>query len=651
MVAKVLVANRAEIARRIFRTCREMGYATVAVYSEPDAGEPHVREADQAVLLPGSSPSETYLDIEAILTAAKETGADTIHPGYGFLSENPAFARAVRDAGLTWVGPSPEAIEIMGSKLASKRLMEEVGVPILPSVEISGISTVNSAALSLGMPILVKASAGGGGKGMRVVEDPGAVEEAVASARREAAAAFGDDTVFLEKYIKAPRHIEIQVFGDSSGKVISLHERECSIQRRHQKIIEEAPSTALDRAMRLEMGAAAVRAAEAVGYVGAGTVEFLYQDGAFYFLEMNTRLQVEHPVTEMVTGLDLVRLQFEIAEGMSLPDRGPRIDGHAIEARLYAEDPMNDYLPVTGEFHDFSFPALEGLRVDAGIEAGSRVSVHYDPMLAKVIAHAPTRDGAINLLTSALRQAHIHGSTTNRDLLVRILEHPEFIGTETDTHFLVRNDVRELGRPLLDHHQEMVSAVAAALADQAHERAGATVLKTVPSGWRNSRSALQSREYEGSHGIHHAEYSASGSFAIGGVGTATPVRVTADMVELVIGDEEHRLAVARYGDLRYVDSREGPARLRAVPRFPEPGSEEEAGSLHAPMPGKVIRVDVGAGDTVAEGQTLVVLEAMKMEHTIRSPHDGIVSSILCRPGDQVEAAAVLVVVDGAQDTA
>jgi len=646
MVAKVLVANRAEIARRIFRTCREMGYATVAVHSEPDTGEPHAREADQAVLLPGSSPAETYLDIEAILAAAKETGADTIHPGYGFLSENPAFARAVVDAGLTWVGPSPEAIEIMGSKLASKRLMEEVGVPTLPSVAISGISTVNSAALSLGMPVLVKASAGGGGKGMRIVEDPGDVEEAVASARREAGAAFGDDTVFLERYIKAPRHIEIQVFGDSSGKVISLHERECSIQRRHQKIIEEAPSTALDRALRLEMGAAAVRAAEAVGYVGAGTVEFLYQDGAYYFLEMNTRLQVEHPVTEMVTGLDLVRLQFEIAEGMSLPDHGPRIDGHAIEARLYAEDPLNDYLPVTGEFHEFSFPPLEGLRVDAGIGAGSRVSVHYDPMLAKVIAHAPTREGAINLLSSALRQAHIHGSTTNRDLLVRILEHPEFMGTETDTHFLVRNDVRELGRPLLDHHQEMVAAVAAALADQAEERAKTVVLKTIPSGWRNSRSALQTREYQGSHGTHRAEYSATGPFPIEGIGMATPAEVTTDLVEVVIGDQEHRLEVARYGDLRYVDSREGPARLSAVPRFHDRAVDEETGSLHAPMPGKVIRVDVAIGDGVTEAQTLVVLEAMKMEHTIRAPREGVVTSVLCRPGDQVEADAVLVVVEG-----
>jgi acetyl/propionyl-CoA carboxylase alpha subunit len=341
MISKVLVANRGEIARRIFRTCRDMGISTVAVYSDADLDEPHMQEADQAVLLPGTAPADTYLNITAIMAAAKATDSDAIHPGYGFLSENAAFAREVIGAGLTWIGPPPEAMEVMGSKLAAKKLMDQVGVPTLPSFDLEGLSSMRSSAIALGFPVLVKASAGGGGKGMRVVGSEDELPDAIESAEREAKSAFGDGTVFLEKYLTAPRHVEIQVFGDSAGKVISLHERECSIQRRHQKIIEEAPSPALDPATRQAMGDAAVSAAKAVGYVGAGTVEFLYQDGEFFFLEMNTRLQVEHPVTEMVTGLDLVRLQIEIADGMGLPDRGPRIEGHAIEARLYAEDPLN----------------------------------------------------------------------------------------------------------------------------------------------------------------------------------------------------------------------------------------------------------------------------------------------------------------------
>ncbi|MFP3882797.1 MAG: biotin carboxylase N-terminal domain-containing protein [Actinomycetota bacterium] len=645
MISKVLVANRGEIARRIFRTCRDMGISTVAVYSEADKGEPHMREADEAVLLEGSTAGETYLDIDKVVSAAKETGANAVHPGYGFLAESAAFARAVISAGLIWVGPSPEAIEVMGSKLEAKRLMEEADVPILDSIELSENDLVNSSALSLGYPVLVKASAGGGGKGMRIVDDPNDLIEAIESAKREAASAFGDDTVFLEKYLTAPRHIEIQVFGDHSGNALSLHERECSIQRRHQKIIEEAPSPAIDDATRAAMGEAAVNAARAVGYVGAGTVEFIFQDGRFYFLEMNTRLQVEHPVTEMVTGLDLVRLQIEIANGETLPARGPRIDGHAIEARLYAEDPLNDYLPVTGEFHRFRFPESQGLRVDAGIEDGSRVSVHYDPMVAKVIAHAPTREVAAASLSSALRRAHIHGSTTNRALLVRILEHPEFISGETDTHFLQRHDVNQLGRPLLDPTQERIAALAAALADQALERESATVLRTIPSGWRNSPSQWQRRDYSGEHGTHEIAYSSLEPFTLEGVGTISVEEANPERVIVTVGDEGHDLDVARYGDLRYVDSATGPAHLTALPRFPSRYADEAPGSLHAPMPGKVIRLDAVEGESVSEGDVLVVMEAMKMEHTLRAPHDGTVSQVLCEAGDQVEADTVLVVVE------
>jgi len=645
MISKVLVANRGEIARRIFRTCREMGITSVAIFSEPDAAEPHAREADEAILIEGQTPAETYLDVDAVISVAKESGADAIHPGYGFLAENASFARAVMSAGLTWIGPTPEAIEIMGSKLESKRLMTETGIPTLPSIELDGLDSVNSAALSLGYPVLVKASAGGGGKGMRVVADPADLAAALESAAREAEGAFGDGTVFLEKYLTAPRHIEIQVFGDNAGNVVSLHERECSIQRRHQKIIEEAPSAAIDQPTRRAMGEAAVAAARAVGYIGAGTVEFLFQDGRFFFLEMNTRLQVEHPVTEMVTGLDMVRLQIEIANGEILPDKGPRIDGHAIEARLYSEDAQNDFLPVTGRFHRFDFPDMEGLRVDSGIEGGSMISMHYDPMMAKVIAHGPTREAATAILAGALRRAHIHGSTTNRALLVRILEHPEFTSGETDTHFLVRHDAAELGRPLLDMSQERVSALAAALADQAIARRSAGVLGPVTSGWRNSLSQLQRRTYRGEHGVHDIDYTLVRPFTLHGVGTVTVRSAEPDGATIVVGDDEHVFEVARYGELRYVDSRVGPATLAAIDRFPTTVGDHDAGSLHAPMPGKVIRVDVSIGDTVSEGTALLVMEAMKMEHTLRSPYAGKVTQVLCAPGDQIESGTVLVVVE------
>ena len=632
MISKLLVANRGEIARRVFRTCRRLGITTVAIASAPDMSEPHAREADEVIALEGAAPTETYLDIDKVLDAAKSSGADAIHPGYGFLSENAEFARRVTEAGLLWIGPSPEAIEVMGSKLASKKLMEESGVPTLDSVEVSPKTDAVAEAKAIGFPILVKASAGGGGKGMRIVRDPESVIEAVESATREAESAFGDGTVFLEKYLEAPRHIEIQVFGDSTGKVVSLHERECSIQRRHQKIVEESPSPVIDSGTRRAMGEAAVDAAKAVSYVGAGTVEFLYQDGSFYFLEMNTRLQVEHPVTEMVTGLDLVQLQLEVATGGNVPEP-PEISGHAIEVRLYAEDPMNDFLPVTGRFHRFDFEQTEGLRVDAGIASGSDVGVHYDPMIAKVIAHAPTRIEAAQILASSLRSSHVHGSTTNLPLLVRILEAPEFLAGNTDTSFLDRHDVQSLSRPLIDPEEEGLAAVAAALADQSDARKTTDVLATIPSGWRNFGASRQHRAYEGPSGRHDVEYAvADGSGSVNG-----------QMVNL--GTDIGGFKVSAYGNARYVDSPAGTVLLTVVPRFPLTDVEDDVGSLHAPMPGKVVEVRVGEGNAVEEGDILIVMEAMKMEHTLRSPHDGTIGQVLCRPGDQVEGDAVLIVVE------
>ena len=648
MITKLMVANRGEIARRIFRTCRIMGIATVAVYAPDDADSPHVREADEAVLLPGQSAAETYLNITAIVEAAVATGAEGIHPGYGFLSENAVFAQRVVEAGLVWVGPPPSAIEAMGSKIEAKRIMSEAGVPVLGGAVIDDSSDIDEAARTIGYPVLVKASAGGGGKGMRIVDRPEDLIDAVDGARREAEAAFGDGTLFLEKYLDSPRHIEIQVLADRSGETVSLHERECSIQRRHQKIVEEAPSPAIDVGMREEMGRAAIEAARAVGYVGAGTVEFLYQDGDFYFLEMNTRLQVEHPVTEEVTGFDLVRLQLEIASGGAVPEEIPGPLGHAIEVRIYAEDPTNSYLPVTGQYHRFEFTPKPGLRIDAGIESGSHVGTTYDPMIAKVIMHAETRTEAASRLARALRQSEVHGSTTNLPLLVRILEHPEFLAGRTDTHFLERHDPADLGRPLLEPLEEGLAAIAAAASDQIHQRDSAVVLTSIPSGWRNSASKAQTRCYAGPHGEHKVEYVASdGDYRTDAAGETRVATATGSSVEIVRAGNLETFEVFRYGNTRYVDSETGGVRLRVVPRFPENQEEADEGSLHAPMPGKIVAIDTELGDTVEEGQRLVVLEAMKMEHTLRAPSAGSVAKINCATGDQVEAGAVLIVVDDA----
>jgi len=453
-VTKILIANRGEIARRIQRTCRELGVGDVAVYSEPDADAPFVREAAEAVALGGATAAESYLRIDALLAAARQTGADALHPGYGFLAENAELARRCAEAGLTFIGPPPEVIEAMGSKLESKRRLSEVGVPQIPSVTLDGEdeSGILARGDDIGFPLLVKASAGGGGKGMRVVAKREKLAAAVGAGRREAERAFGDGTVYLERYLEGVRHVEIQLFGDAHGQVVHLYERDCSIQRRHQKILEEAPSPALDPALRQALCDAAVGAGRAIGYLGAGTVEFiLAPDGAFYFLEVNTRLQVEHPVTECVTGLDLVRLQIEVARGAALPAQAdlPPLFGHAIEARLYAEDPTKGFLPAAGPIDVFEFGPAPDVRVDSGVESGSVVTPYYDPMLAKVIAWAPTRAEAAEQLATALATARL-GGRNNRALLVRLLRHPAFLAGETDTHFLERHDPKQLGRPLED---------------------------------------------------------------------------------------------------------------------------------------------------------------------------------------------------------
>jgi len=655
VIRKVLVANRGEIARRIFRTCRSMGIGTVAVFSEADRNAPFVAEADQAFALGGRAPSDSYLRIDLVVDAARQTGADAIHPGYGFLAENPDFARAVIEAGLIWIGPSPESMAVMGSKLESKRLVTEVGVPTLPSIDLTSMNDdqILGAANEIGYPVLVKASAGGGGKGMRIVAGPDDLHDAVAGARREAESAFGDDTVFLERHLVAARHIEIQIFGDKHGNFVSMFERECSIQRRHQKIVEEAPSPVIDVVTRDQMGEAAIAAARAVGYVGAGTVEFLYHGGQFFFLEMNTRLQVEHPVTEEITGLDLVRLQLLVAQGEALPEDAldPAMVGHAIEARLYAEDPLHDFLPVSGRLDRFEFPRLPGLRIDSGVESGSEVSPFYDPMIAKVVAWAETREEAASLLALALQRARLHGLVTNRELLVRILGHPEFLSGDTDTAFLERHSPVELGGPLPDQTEVRLAAVAAALSAQAERRAGSTLVGSVPSGWRNSPSQLQETIFDSDQSAIRIGYrfEPRGGLvvAIDGEPPAEMelVGMDADRIGLRVGRLLSWFDISRVGGVHHVDGPGGYVRLVERPRFPEAAREEDPGSLHAPMPGRIVKVTVVDGDSVSDGQVLIVMEAMKMEHSLRAPYDGVVRWVMVAAGDQVEAGQVLAVVD------
>jgi propionyl-CoA carboxylase alpha chain len=658
----VLVANRGEIARRVFATARAMGLRTVAVYSDADAGAPFVADADVAIRLPGNTPAETYLRADLVVAAAVRAGADCVHPGYGFLSENADFARAVEAAGLVFIGPSPEAVEAMGSKLAAKELMERAEVSTLPSVDATGLSgdTLEKAGEEVGYPLLVKASFGGGGRGMRVVREPADLAEAVAGAGREAASAFGNGTVFLERLVERPRHIEVQVFGDLHGTTVALFERECSIQRRHQKVVEEAPSPAVGPALRERLQDAAIAAARAIGYRGAGTVEFLLDEsGEFFFLEMNTRLQVEHPVTEAVTGLDLVRLQFDVAAGRPLPAEAvsPALSGWAIEVRLYAEDPARNWLPQSGRLADFAIPtdaafgptAGPGIRVDSGVAPGGEVGVHYDPMLAKVIAWAPDRSSAALALAGALSRARLHGLTTNRDLLVRVLRSEAFLAGETDTGFLDRHGLDSLAAPLVDEAGRRRHAVVAAIAGAALRRAAAPVLAGLPSGWRNNPTVPQTTVFD----IGTVHYSIKRS-AVSADVDGEPLLLTILGTEIE-GPGRVRLDVEADGlrstfevhvdgDHCHVDGPDGATTLVEQPRFPEPTASVEPGSLTAAMPGAVTRVAVAEGAVVRAGQLVLVLEAMKMEHPVVAPTDGVVTHLYADVGRQVETGAVLAVV-------
>ncbi|MEU3977548.1 biotin carboxylase N-terminal domain-containing protein [Streptomyces bacillaris] len=646
-ITTLLVANRGEIACRIFRTCRDLGITTVAVYSDADADALHVREADLAVRLPGAAPADTYLRGDLVVAAALAAGADAVHPGYGFLSENAAFAAAVQDAGLVWVGPPVKAIELMASKTRAKELMAGAGVPLLAPVDPATAGPDD-------LPLLLKAASGGGGRGMRIVRELEALGGELLAAAAEAASAFGDGEVFAEPYVERGRHVEVQVMADAYDTVWALGTRDCSLQRRHQKVIEEAPAPGLDDALRARLHDAAVAAARAVGYRGAGTVEFLVSaEGRPYFLEMNTRLQVEHPVTEAVFGVDLVALQLRVAEGEPLDVVVPAASGHAVEARLYAEDPARDWQPQTGALLTLEVPDAPGLRLDTGYTGGDTIGVHYDPMLAKVIAHAPTRAAAIRLLAAALERARIHGPVTNRALLVRSLRHPDFVAGRLDTGFYDRH-LPDLTAP--GDGDPATAALAAALAEAVAATTHGTGSAPTPSrfgAWRNVPSQPQVKRYrsepDGTEleiayrtprtGIPEPYEADSGTRVV----SVTPTRVT---LELDGVTRHFDLAYDRDRDRVHVDTAGASYTFTALPRFTDPTAQTDPGSLLAPMPGTVVRLAEGLapGAVVEAGQPLIWLEAMKMEHRILAPASGTLTALHAAPGHQVEVGALLAVV-------
>jgi acetyl-CoA/propionyl-CoA carboxylase, biotin carboxylase, biotin carboxyl carrier protein len=641
----VLVANRGEIAVRVFRTLRRLGIRSVAVHTDADARARHVREADEALRIP------SYLDIDAVVGAARAAGAAAVHPGYGFLAENTAFAQACADAGLVFIGPPASAIEAMGDKIRAKRTVAAAGVPVVPGRDEPGLSDaeLEAAALEVGLPVLLKPSAGGGGKGMRLVRDAADLPDAIASARREARGSFGDDTLLAERFVESPRHIEIQVFADAHGGAVHLGERECSLQRRHQKIVEEAPSPLLDEASRARMGAAAVAAAQAVGYVGAGTVEYIVsadRPDEFFFMEMNTRLQVEHPVTELVTGLDLVELQLRVAAGEPLPfaQEDVRLDGHAIEARVYAEDPARGFLPTGGTVLALAEP--EGARVDSGLDVGTEVGGSYDPMLAKVIVHGGDRTEALHRLDRALASYTLLGVPTNVAFLRALLKHPSVASGDLDTG-LVERALGELTSG--DGVPPEVLAAAALDRMLALEPAGGDPW-AIPDGWRPGAHAWTPWIITPSGG-EPVEVRVQGRAASARVviGDGEPVPASLSGSTLAYGGRTVSFTAARDGRTLWL-GRDGHAWALAEHVKAEGGAAADAagdGVLRSPMPGTVLAVKVGEGDRVDEGQPLVVVEAMKMEHTVTAPRAGVVAQLPARAGAQVALDAVLAVIEEA----
>jgi len=661
MFKKILIANRGEIACRVAATAKRMGIRTVAVYSDADANAKHVSVCDEAVHIGGSAPAESYLRWERIIEAAQATGAQAIHPGYGFLSENEAFAQACAAAGLVFIGPPASAILAMGLKAESKRLMEKAGVPLVPGYHGADQDTklLQHEADRIGYPVLIKASAGGGGKGMRVVEKREDFEASLASCQREAINSFGDAAVLIEKYVLRPRHIEIQVFGDTQGNCVYLFERDCSVQRRHQKVLEEAPAPGMTPEMRQQMGQAAVAAARAVNYVGAGTVEFIVEqrDGKmnFFFMEMNTRLQVEHPVTEAITGLDLVEWQLRVAAGEPLPlqQEQLKIHGHAIEARICAENPDNHFLPATGTLQVYGLPACStfersDVRVDSGVREGDTISPFYDSMVAKLIVHGETREQALARLDAALAATRIVGLSTNVQFLRHVAQSRSFAEADLDTALIVRESAalfnqEKVGLPLaaasvVAHTllQEQASVTAAGWVDPWAQR----------DGWRSHGLTQRYFDFE-FHGEPHTAvltYGHDGTLQLQAGETTGPLQMAmqGDGIDLLFAGQRQRVQVLRGGDVAHVFLPQGATQITVLDALAHAGeTQAEGGRLTAPMPGKVVSFAVSAGDKVTKGQVLAVMEAMKMEHTIAAPVDGVVAELLYAPGDQVAEGAEL----------
>ncbi|RAH99746.1 3-methylcrotonyl-CoA carboxylase [Acuticoccus sediminis] len=654
---KLLIANRGEIACRVIRTARRMGIATVAVFSEADRNALHVKMADEAVPIGPPPVAESYLKAGTIIAAARLTGADAIHPGYGFLSENPDFVDAVEAAGITFVGPPSSAIRAMGLKDAAKALMEKAGVAVVPGYhgEAQDAETLEREAERIGYPVLIKARAGGGGKGMRRVERPADFAAALEGAQREGQSSFGDPHCLIEKYIEKPRHIEIQVFGDRHGNVVHLNERDCSLQRRHQKVIEEAPAPGMPAEMRAAMGEAAVKAAQAIGYVGAGTIEFIV-DGSeglrpdrFWFMEMNTRLQVEHPVTEFVTGLDLVELQLRVAGGEPLPfdQSGVGLNGHAFEARIYAEDATRDFLPATGQLTTLRLPDGEGVRVDTGVAEGDRITPHYDPMIAKLIVWGPDRASALARLSRALGETRVAGSVTNVAFLARLAAHEGFAAGDVDTGVIGRDQAALTA-------SAPPPAEAIAVAALAQLRRLAPVADDEPfaalAGFRSWGAARQAARFEGSDGrVDVPVIEDAGRFTVETPAGSTRLSVVdgsdPDRIRIAFGERIATVGIAHEAEAVtvFMDT----LAYRFAHYSAEAHAEEGAGgdTVAAPMPGLVRAVRVAAGDTVETGQALVVLEAMKMEHTMTAPRDGVVAEVMVSPGDQVEEGTLLLALE------
>ena len=642
---KLLIANRGEIACRIIRTARRMGIATVAVYSDADRDAEHVSMADEAVRVGPAAAKESYLKIENILAAAARTGAEAIHPGYGFLSENEEFADACERAGIVFIGPSAEAIRAMGSKSSAKALMEGSGVPLVPGFhgESQDLQTFAAEAERIGYPVLVKASAGGGGKGMRIADSSGDLAEAVAGAKREASAAFGDDHMLIEKYIVRPRHIEVQIFGDSHGNVVSLFERECTLQRRHQKVVEEAPASRLSEAERERICAAARAAGAAVGYVGAGTVEFVVNDSGFYFIEMNTRLQVEHPVTEMITGLDLVEWQLRVAFGEALPLSQSEItrSGHAFEVRVYAEDPESGFLPAIGTVEAWRQPAIgDGIRIDSGFRPGDRVTPYYDPMLAKLIVHGSERVQALDKLGEALTQFQVGGVKTNVAFLRALISHPSVRSGEMDTGFIERELNALLASKAPLEGRDLAAAAAAILAREQAQAVASQSPWDTTTGWMvaGQRQRILTFAADGQKAEATLTYKRSGmSLTVGGTTGDLRFNPRPDgKLDVFLGEGKETVSAAWNGRDVDLATPRGRIRLHWVDPFLGDVREAVVGNhFRAPMPGSILQILAQPGDQVKRGTPVLIMEAMKMEHTLKAPADGVLTALRCSVGDFV----------------